>query len=87
MSTQAADRRGLRPSGLSPALAAKYDRIMAVKAQRDGLRRVKEAARRIQAELKRMHAAKRAASVGDGEEGWLLTEIKRLRFDLDQLEV
>lgn len=83
MSTQA-DRRSTAPP---PELRRKLNRILAIQAQREGLARVREAARRIQAELERLHAAKRAASVGDGEEGWLLTEVKRMRADLARLEV
>jgi hypothetical protein len=70
---------------LDPKLAAKMDRWLTVKKSREGLARVKEAARRIQEELEwRLDQARQA---GGADPGYLLHEIKRLRFDLNRIEI
>ena len=74
-----------RPRVLSPAVQTKLDRALAIKAKRDGLRKVQEAAARIQIELeRRLELARRA---GGADEGWLLREVRLLRIDLDHMEV
>ena len=81
--TYAADRRGVRP--LAPATQAKVDRILKIAARREGLRRVQDAAARIQAELEqRLEQARRS---GGADEGHLLREVRLLRVELDPLEI
>jgi hypothetical protein len=70
---------------MSPELEAKQRRILAIAKNREGLRKVKLAAARIEAELEhRLELSRRA---GGADEGYLLTEIKRLRADLDCVKV
>ena len=78
-----ANRRSIRP--LSPATQAKSDKVLAIKAKRDGLHRAEDAAARIQADLEqRLEQARRS---GGADEGWLLREVRLLRVELDALEV
>jgi hypothetical protein len=72
----------------SPAMQAKLDRVLARRASRDRLKRIREALARIQAELEAAIEQHRL-SYSQGtfvEERWL-REIKRVQFDLDSLEV
>lgn len=81
----AAGRRGVRPRDLSPSTQEKIDRILVIAKKRDGLRRVQDAAARIQADLEqRLEQARRA---GGADEGWLLREVRLLRVALDEMEI
>ena len=81
----AADPRSVRQRPRDPALEAKVDRILALAKKREGLRKVQEAARRIQAELE--HRLEQARRAGGADEGWFLREVRLLRCDLDELEI
>ena len=73
------------PDRLSPSTQSKIDRILVIAKKRDGLRRVQDAAARIQADLEqRLEQARRA---GGADEGWLLREVRLLRVALDEMEI
>ena len=78
-------RREFAPRPLTADQRDKVARAVAIKAKRDGLRRVQDAAARIQFDLEqRLEQARRS---GGADEGWLLREVRLLRCDLDDLEI
>ena len=70
---------------MSPATQAKVDRILAIHTKREGLRKVQEAAARIQLELE--HRLELSRREGGADEGWLLREVRLLRVELDAMEI
>jgi hypothetical protein len=71
--TYAADRRGVRPSGLSPALQSKVDRIMRSAEKKARIESVRTALALWVDSLEREQAARRQRSVGDGAPSELWT--------------
>jgi hypothetical protein len=73
---------------LSPEVRAKLARIQARQANRDRLKRIREALARIQAEIAAALDRKRQASASDREylEDQLLRRIKSVRADVNMLE-
>ena len=77
--------RAFEPRKLDPALQAKLDKIMRIKAKRDDLRRVREIAAGVESALERQLAQARRSCGAD--EGWLLREVRLLRAELDVLSL
>ena len=77
--------RAFEPHKLDPALQAKLDKIMRIKAKRDDLRRVREIAAGIESALERQLAQARRSC--GAEPGWLLQQARWLRAELDALDL
>jgi hypothetical protein len=77
--------RSLRPRGLSPALAAKFDRMKAVSTKRQRIERIRLALQAIIDQLEREREARRIASVGGGTPSHLLAEVLGAVVDFEVL--
>ena len=80
-------RRDFAPRPLSADQRVKIDKAIARKAQHDALRDARSAAAHIEIELQRRLDQERRLGGGADPGGYLLTEVKRLRGALDELEL
>ena len=86
MSTLTADRRSLRPHGLSPETQRKVDRILAGAPKRERIKRIRAGLQSLVDVGEREWQRRRAASVGGGQDvPQLLIDVIAIETDFDAL--